>query len=521
MLNPGHHRRRGNHRSKTCRPVIDYLRPGQAAFKIVCHTSAVGGVIGASGSIVSHIRRETSCIVTCEELVEGAEHRVFLVVGSATPERRLALRAAEDYQGSGEELVSDAQEAVLRVMERMWEVCRVKWRGKAVGGGGGGSNEGFCGLLADGQQVGVVVGKGGRTINRMKSISGAHINILPAPPCASPEEQLIQITGSVLAVKRAIVVVTARLQGCSPFERDPFPIPMRPTERSSPTTPFEQHLEFFPHLSSKLPSLIHNPVDTNYSLTNGDDDSQEVSFRLLVSNDAAGCIIGTGGSRVKSLQNQTGASIRFAAPKTRSGERVVTVSAFEILECSCSPAQSAADLVFARSIESEFEKSHSSWALTDGTAVKARLLLDLDHVSFLAGCNGTEASKGATIELQALEDSTTDFVLEISGEYKNVRSSLSRVTGILRDSVFPGDMVEEAITGSSKVGLSNATSSTFLKPGQGDESFDVEDNLSRGGRTTAIKAPNDPASLESPSKVSELERCMHFLLPRGMLKEVD
>ncbi|CAI0403852.1 unnamed protein product [Linum tenue] len=518
MQDPRH--RRGRHGAKTHRPALAYLGPGQAAFKIVCHASAVSGVIGASGSVVSQIRRETSCIVSCEELAEGAEHRVFVVVGSATPERRLLLRAAEDEQGSGEELVSDAQEAVLRVVERMWEVCRLKWRGKAVGGGGGGSNEGFCGLLVDRQQVGIVVGKGGRTITRMKSISGAHINILPAPPCALPDEQLIQITGSVLAVKRAIVVVTACLQACSPTERDPSPIPVRPIERSSSKTSFDQHLEFFPHLGSNLPPL--NSADTNYS-TNGDGGRREVSFRLLVSNNAVGGIIGTGGSIVKSLQNQTGACIRFAALKTWGGERVVTVSALETLECRSSPAQTATDLVFARSIESEFEKMHLSSALTDGTHVKARLILDMDHVYFLGGCNemiDAEASKGATIGLQALEDSTTDFILEIRGEYKNVRNSLSRIIGKLRDSVFPRDMIEVATARSSKVGVSDVTS-TFLKPGQGEQSGDIQENLSRGGSTTAIKTTNDPASLASPSKVSELERCMRFLLPRGVLKEVE
>ncbi|CAN0878476.1 RNA-binding KH domain-containing protein RCF3 [Linum grandiflorum] len=297
-------------------PLID-LQPGQVAFQVVCHESAAGGVIGASGSTINRIRDETSCIVSFQEPKDGAEHRVIVVVGSSTPERRLVL------EEGCEELVSNAQEALLRVVERMWQV---------YGHGRGGGRGGFCGLLASSAQIAVIVGKGGRTIVKLKKVSEAHINILPPPPCASPDEQLIQITGSVVSVKRAIILVTGYLQSFPQLNRYQMPMPVRPIERSSSsTTSHDQHLQFFPHLSSMLPSSD----DTGSPLSNGSkeiskDDKQEVSFRLLVSASAAGCIIGKAGSVVKSMQNETGASILVAQSKTRSWERVVTVSAMEV-----------------------------------------------------------------------------------------------------------------------------------------------------------------------------------------------
>jgi poly(rC)-binding protein 2/3/4 len=154
------------------------LQPGQVAFRVVCHVSKIGALIGHSGSVISQIRLETGCLVHCEEAVKGSEHWAIVVAGSASPERKIAVGEDETVE------VSAAQEAVVRVLERMWEVDAVK---------DGGDCEGYCGLLANTSQIGAVVGREGRNIKRMKRASGAHIWILPAPLCALKEDQLIQV----------------------------------------------------------------------------------------------------------------------------------------------------------------------------------------------------------------------------------------------------------------------------------------------------------------------------------------
>ena len=110
--------------------------------------------------------------------MKGSEHRAILVVGSASPERKIAVGEDETVE------VSAAQEAVVRVLERMWEMDEEK---------DGGDCKGYCGLLANMSQIGAVVGREGRNIKRMKRASGAHIWILPPPLCASSEDQLIQV----------------------------------------------------------------------------------------------------------------------------------------------------------------------------------------------------------------------------------------------------------------------------------------------------------------------------------------
>lgn len=88
------------------------------------------------------------------------------------------------------ELVSVAQEGVIRVCERMWEVDA---HSRRVDDSEKGVSEGYCGLLADTTQIGAVVGRGGKNVVRMRRESGAQIRILPAPPCAAKDDELIQV----------------------------------------------------------------------------------------------------------------------------------------------------------------------------------------------------------------------------------------------------------------------------------------------------------------------------------------
>lgn len=57
---------------------------------------------------------------------------------------------------------------------------------------------------------------------------------------------------------------------------------------------------------------------------------QEVVYRLLCSNDRVGGVIGKGGTIVKALQNETGASISFGGSVAECDERIITISALEV-----------------------------------------------------------------------------------------------------------------------------------------------------------------------------------------------
>ncbi|KAJ6739922.1 RNA-BINDING KH DOMAIN-CONTAINING PROTEIN [Salix purpurea] len=513
-----HHRLKHSPR----KPLIE-LQPGQVAFRVVCHVSKIGALIGYSGSVISRIRVETGCLVHCEEAVKGSEHRAILVVGSASPERKIAVGEDETVE------VSAAQEAVVRVLERMWEMDAQK---------DGGDCEGYCGLLVNMSQIGAVVGREGRNIKRMKRASGAHIWILPAPLCASSEDQLIQITGSsTVAVKKAVIDVTSCLQDCTPYEKDEVGLSLGTVRRRS-GSPGDPHAEFFPHLCSLLPTYSGNIA------TDGDNkkpnEQLQVQFRMICSHGAAGSIIGKGGSIVRALQNETGASITLA-PITNSADRLVTVSASENPESSHSPAQNALLLVVARSIEHDIEKARSL-GLIGEISVTATLLLPSNTVSCLIGRGGridSEIIETTGADIQILQGdrffnfaSKNDVVLQITGGEKNVQNALFQVTGKLRDNLLPTEMLTRLRAGSPH---KRAGEISRLHQSSG-ESLDSNQERSFEKRVDQVRDPPPSSLLPLPQKlhkgqttfstdngsssttsgkVSELERALHFLLPRG------
>lgn len=57
---------------------------------------------------------------------------------------------------------------------------------------------------------------------------------------------------------------------------------------------------------------------------------QEVTFRILCSNERVGAVIGKGGTIVRALQNESGAIISVANPVAGCEERLVTITATEV-----------------------------------------------------------------------------------------------------------------------------------------------------------------------------------------------
>ena len=57
---------------------------------------------------------------------------------------------------------------------------------------------------------------------------------------------------------------------------------------------------------------------------------QEVVFKILCSNARVGGVIGRGGSIVKALEEESGASINFGPSVANCDERLITISAKEV-----------------------------------------------------------------------------------------------------------------------------------------------------------------------------------------------
>lgn len=132
-----------------------------------------------------------------------------------------------------------------------------------------------------------------------------------------------------MGVKKALILVSRRLQDCPPVDKT------RNVGNASlpaiPLDPLPPHLEL-PHPVASS-SVTYASVSDPYSMEADRDtrtQHQEMIYRILCSSDTAGGVIGKGGSIVRALQNETGASISVGPSLPECEERLITVTASEV-----------------------------------------------------------------------------------------------------------------------------------------------------------------------------------------------
>ncbi|KAL3838666.1 hypothetical protein ACJIZ3_023257 [Penstemon smallii] len=357
--------------------------PGQVAFRLLCHVHNAGGVIGSSGSIIKNLEILTGSRIRFEEGLPNCLERVINIVGDAAVDKWISFGVEEEEMVE----VSKAQEGLMRVFERVLEV-----EGNCGGNDDDDSNEhysngGFvvgCRLLAPTGRIGAVMGKGGKIVDGIRRSSGARIRVLKKeqiPACAASEEELIQIMGGVLAVKKALLAVSRRLQDRKLGEAVAGHV-------SSYGVSHNSHADFIPNNNPNSLSFMGNGIEhhsvghslsADFERTNT---PREVVFRLLCSNGIAGGVIGKGANIVKSLEKETGASIKFTSPVSGSKERVAIISSWEKPDPLFSPAQIAIIRVFSRCIEVGLDQGVIS-SLGKRDRVIARILIQSSQVGCL------------------------------------------------------------------------------------------------------------------------------------------
>ncbi|XP_057783900.1 KH domain-containing protein HEN4-like [Salvia miltiorrhiza] len=443
-----------NHRSsanpKQSHP--DAPAAGQVAYRLLCHVHTAGGVIGNSGSIIKQLETLTGSRIRFEEGLPNCHERVVNIVGDAALVRKISVGGGEEENTVS---VSKAQEGLMRVFERVLEV-----EGNTGKNDNGDDNEHrsngliVCRLLAPTVQIGALMGKGGKIVDAIRKSTGAKIRVFKKeqiPSCAAPEEELIQIVGGVLAVKKALVAVSRRLQDRTLSEGAPGHISTHGASQNS-------HSDFSLKnntctLSISDTAVEHCSVDHSSSadvekFLNLDDKTslKKVIFRFLCSSGIAGGVIGKGANIVKSLEKETGASIKFASPMSGSKERVAIISSLENPNPLYSPAQIAIVRVFARCVEVALDQG-VILSLGRGESVSARILVASSQLSSILDGDGRLASdislaSGAEIQLTGadLPDSAgvDDNVVQVSGDYENVKSALFQLAGRLRENFFSG-----------------------------------------------------------------------------------
>ncbi|KAK4804257.1 hypothetical protein SAY86_004074 [Trapa natans] len=452
-----------------------HVPPGHAAFRFLCHSSRVGGVIGKSGAIIKRLQQSTGAKIRIEDAPPECPDRVITVMAPAAISSKITLSDGLPFEASGEagsEIeVSKAQEALLRVFERVLEVAAES------DGGEKGVRMVSCRILAEKRQAGSVIGKGGKVVVQIRKETGCRIKVSTEklPACANTGDEMIEIEGDIQGVRKALILVAGCLQECSPSDKSRTLSSSKTVEAVS----VQSLTDFYPDLPQRNPPIP--AISTSNSYASGFDPlpfevahitpveakplQQEVTFKILCPVDKAGGVIGRGGSIVKALENETGASITVGPIISGCDERLIIVTASENPDFQFSPAQKAAVLVFSRSIEVGLMKGDTGFGRDN--SVTARLLVPSNQVGCLLGKGGSIISEirrvtGVSIRIikrdQALKCTpVNDEVVQISGEFSSVQDALYNVTGRLRDNILPSSILNATVSRKSSSLLSETS----------------------------------------------------------------
>ncbi|WOL02206.1 KH domain-containing protein HEN4 [Canna indica] len=452
--------------------------PGAVMFRILCPASKSGSVIGKGGGIVTRIRKNTGAKIRLEETVSGCDERVIFITGlekdvehgnekSKEEDDTGVADGGDDAKDNTENIQetddssapesskldggpSSAVKALLLIFERIIEdevdnddedeenkKSSVSAR-----------------LLVLSSQVGCLLGKGGSVIKQMSADSGAQIRILPRdklPLCASQQDEIVQITGTVDSVKKALHLVAQQLLDNPPRERDSFPPAgssgpssyPRPEGLPPPNYPFplqgpflnrsHDFADFHPNIGPPFPKFHESgpPVQPQIA-------PEPITYRLLCSNDRVGSVIGKGGSIVKALQNETGCEVKVIETTPESEDRIIVISGLALPTDRIAPVQDAVLRVQHRIVMAVPDAKESS--------VLSRLLVASNQTGCLLGKGGSIIAEmrklsGAHIRILGKDQipkgvPENDEVVQISGEFGAVQEALLQITFRLKHHIF-------------------------------------------------------------------------------------
>ncbi|KAJ6709656.1 KH DOMAIN CONTAINING RNA BINDING PROTEIN [Salix koriyanagi] len=436
--------------------------PAAVVFRILCPAAKIGTVSGEGGAVISQIRQETGAKVNLEENIPGCDEQIIVITAS---DEKTEVSSIEQIKRDGDEEANVAEEsdnknddneneeekegvpvadsgtvketssmqkALLLVLEKMFEADLV------TDGGDEENNKPstfILRLLVLSSQVGCLLGKGGSVIKQMSAESGAHIRISPRdrlPKCSSVSDELVEITGEIDAVRKALQSVSKQLLEKPLRDHDSFPANPSGTSHSSgyPHHRPEAYLQRHSSSGRGKPYGV-GPRDRHES---GFQDQMKpvpevLTFRLLCHNERVGGVIGKGGTIIKILKQETGCDIKVMEGVSDSEERVIVISGLAHPDDRISAPQDAVIRVQTRIAMAISNKEK---------AIIARLLVSSNQIGCLLGKGGAimsemRKSSGAYIRILGKDQipncaSESEGVVQINGEFEVVKEALLQIT---------------------------------------------------------------------------------------------
>ncbi|KAG6592929.1 RNA-binding KH domain-containing protein PEPPER, partial [Cucurbita argyrosperma subsp. sororia] len=246
-------------------------------FRIVVPSKQIGKVIGKVGCRIQKVREETKATIKIADAVARYEERVIII-------------SSKDKENT----VTDAEIALQQIAALILKEDGTSIEELKVGTGHVAANT--IRLLIAGSQAGSLIGASGQNIEKLRNSSGASVTILAPnqlPLCASAHEsdRVVQISGDVLAVLKALEEIGNQLRVNPPRQV----ISVSPTYNYNAIHPPQSYMD---------------PTSVNY-----------VTFEMLISETLVGGLIGIGGFNISRIRNESGATIKVCGGRGEQNYR--------------------------------------------------------------------------------------------------------------------------------------------------------------------------------------------------------
>ncbi|KAJ8442504.1 hypothetical protein Cgig2_022387 [Carnegiea gigantea] len=415
--------------------------PSDTVYRILCPSRKIGSVIGKGGGIIKALREKSRSKITVSNSIPGSDERVIMIY--SPPDKPSKKESDEESMPPH----CPAQDALMKVHDRIIE------EDLSVGAEGDEDKDIVvtARLLVPNSMVGCLLGKGGDVIQRLRSETGASIRVLPAehlPTCALGTDELVQIQGKSMVVKKALYEVSTLLHEnprkekalnvALPFRAPGFPLggppvgnmPLSRNALWSPRDPAHMPPPPWAEDYAGHPGFMPGGFDDGLTRP-GVEPSGEFSIKILCSASKIGGVIGKGGINVRQLEQETGTSIHVEDPSASSEERIIRVSAFETLR---NPRSQTIDaiLLLQNKVSEVSEK---------GT-ITTRLLVPSSKVGCLLGQGGSiinEMRRRTQADIRVYsKDEKPEFasedeeLVQVSGSFAVAKDAMGEIASRLR-----------------------------------------------------------------------------------------
>lgn len=274
-------------------------------FRIVVAPNKIGKVIGKQGSKINQLREDTGARIKIADPVTPLEDRVIII----------------SSKGEENEETSAAEQALIQIATVILEESGESAGTAKVGTRHVGPN--MMRLLIAGSQAGSLIGSAGKTINEIRNDSGATIKILPQnllPICASASktDRLVQVSGEVSQVLKALDHIGVTLREHPPREV----ISTRPTNYGGPSP--ANGLMLLPQAA--LPGYTMQTGNSSYSYLGAAGRAEggtisgtfalpKVTVEMKIPSSVVGGVIGKRGNNISQVRSLSGAVVKVIGEK--------------------------------------------------------------------------------------------------------------------------------------------------------------------------------------------------------------